>query len=192
MGFMDEILSIQNDINYMQYNSKGVSFMNKLFYKWHARRLRRIINNISETQISTKMIFEFVEYYLNNFEVGTKSSFIKQVSKTSNGVYQIVFEIAMPDNFYGLVNIQTGPNSLENTIGNYTYTVIAPNSSKYINHSYKEEILVTDISIDMSEMGKLDNGRLIKALRNIFIKEITKHIKETLLNNIELKEDLSK
>ena len=189
MGFIEEIVSITNDINYMRYKSSKASLIDKIRCKSYIRRLKKAINSINDDAVGTKLIADYAEYYLQVFDYDKKdNNMIKQITR-GNGtclVSTITFEVPMPDSFYGLITVNFDINSRE--MATYNYTVVGPNSVKYINQTIREPILLYDNDVDMENITKADNNHLIRILKNLFIRSLTKEIKTFLLESIEIKE----
>lgn len=190
MGFITEVISVSNEINDVRYNKKGVSFVNKLYANYQVRKLKKIIGSIREDEVTTKLISEYADYYLQIFHMHSdKKNNIKQILKGSyENAGSITFEFLMVDNFLAQVTIEF--TDRYSTLGNYIFTLSGSNSSSHITYT-EHEISKLDINpeVDM-EAGLLNSSRKdrVEFMKNYFIKEVTKEIKDFLYSNIGVKE----
>ena len=190
MGFITEVISVSNEINDMRYNKNGISFVNRLYAEHQVRKLRKIIGKIREDEITTKLISEYADYYLQIFHMHSdKKNNIKQILKGSyENAGSITFEFLMTDNFMGQVTVDF--TDRYSTLGNYIFVISGSNSSSHITYT-DHEIGRLDINpnVDMSS-GLLNLSRKdrVEYVKNYFIKEVTKEIKDFLYSNIGVKE----
>lgn len=189
MGFITEVISVSNDINDMRYG-KGTSFINKLYAKYQVHRLKKLIDKIKEDEISTKLISEYADYYLQIFHMHSdKKNHIKQILKGSyENAGSITFEFPMVDGFLGSVTVEFLDRY--STTGNYTFVLIGSNSSSHVAVTeYDANVISINESINMeSELLNLTRKDKVEYLKNYFVHEITKEIKEFLYSNIGTKE----
>lgn len=190
MGFITEVISVSNDINAIKYKKTAISFINKLYCNYQIKKLKKIVNNIKEDEISTKLISEYADYYLQIFKMHCDhSKHIKQILKGKyDNAGSITFEFRLNDGFVELVTVDfTDRYSM---IGNYTYVLIGANSSSHITYNEYEVNTISlndSISIDSSILDLSRKDR-VEYMKNYFIIEVTKEIKEFLYSNIGVKE----
>lgn len=190
MGFITEVISVSNDINAIKYKKTAISFINKLYCNYQIKKLKKIVNNIKEDEISTKLISEYADYYLQIFKMHCDhSKHIKQILKGNyDNAGSITFEFRLNDGFVELVTVDfTDRYSM---IGNYTYVLIGANSSSHITYNEYDVNTISlndSVSIDSSILD-LSRKNRVEYMKNYFIIEVTKEIKEFLYSNIGVKE----
>ena len=190
MGFITEVISVSNDINETRYKKSGISFVNKLCTDYQIKKLKKIIGRIREDQVTTKLISEYADYYLQIFKMHCDhKNHIKQILKGNyDNAGSITFEYELEDGFAGLVTVEfTDRYSME---GNYTYVIVGSNSSSHITYTERE---IT--AVDINNEVKLENSILdmtrkdrVEYMKNYFVKAVTNEIKEFLYSNIGVKE----
>ena len=192
MGYIDDVLSLINDINYASvYNYKGLKkILNFIRYKRNVKSIRNLINKIREDILPTKMISEYADYYLNILERHKQNTCIKQIVEDKNkGCAGIVtFEFDMPDHYVGMVVVEF--INKDRSTANYTYSIFGPNSSVHINitDNYVPLIgILNNENIDMRFIGKNGDAK-IEQLKYLLITNLTKEIKEFLLSSVKIKE----
>jgi len=188
VGYIDEVMSISNEINYAKnYNNKGLhKIINSIVYKINVKKLRKSIDRIREDELSTKLVSEYADYFLDKF-FNSKNHHIKQILKGQyDGAGSITFELDMPDHFLGMITI-TFINE-ESTLANYVYTIFGPNSSLHltVTEDHVKNILIGE-EMSITNIGKSGNDK-INQLKYIYVTTITKDIKEFLNSNIGIKE----
>jgi len=190
VGFITEVISVSNDINETRYKKNGVSFVNKLIAAYQVKKLKKVIGRIREDQITTKLISEYADYYLQIFKMHNDTKkHIKQILKGNyDNAGSITFEFQMEDSFVGQVTIDfTDRYSIT---GNYTYVLIGSNSSSHITyteHDITSVELNNEVNMDVGILNLIRKDR-VEYMKNYFIKEVTKEIKEFLYSNIGVKE----
>lgn len=192
MGYIDDILSLINDINYASvYDYKGFKkILNIIRYKKNVKAIKKLINKIREDILPTKMISEYADYYLNILERHKQTTCIKQIVEDENkGCAGIVtFEFDMPDHYAGMVVIEF--TNKDRSTANYTYSIFGPNSSAHINITDNYVPLIgipNNENIDMRFIGKNGDAK-IEQLKYLLITNLTKEIKEFLLSSVKVKE----
>ena len=188
MGYIDEVMSISNEINYARsYHDKGIhKIINKIIYDINVKKLRESINRIRENELSTKLTSEFADYFLDKFLSSNSKYHIKQILKGQyEGAGSITFEFDMPDHYMGMITVNF--TNKEATIGNYIYTIFGPNSSLHLTTREDNVMNIGVNEVDISEIGKSGSEK-INQLKYIFVTTVTKDIKEFLNSNVGIKE----
>ena len=189
VGFITEVISVSNDINETRYR-KDLPFVNRLYAGYQVKKLKKVIGRIREDQITTKLISEYADYYLQIFKVHNDTK--KHIKQILKGNYEnagsITFEFQMDDGFVGQITVDfTDRYSI---IGNYTYILIGSNSSSHITyteHDITSVELNNEVNMDVGILNLIRKDR-VEYMKNYFIKEVTKEIKEFLYSNIGVKE----
>lgn len=188
MGYIDEVMSISNEINYAKnYNNRGLHrIINSIVYDINVKKLRKSIDKIRENELSTKLVSEYADYFLDKFFNYGSNHHIKQILKGQyDGAGSITFEFEMPDHFLGMITV-TFSNE-EGTKANYVYTIFGPNSSLHLTVTEDQVTNIVAEELDIANIGKSGHDK-VNQLKYIYVTTVTKEIKEFLNSNVGVKE----